>query len=242
MAVKFIKTIRNGDRVEMYIYEKCPMTFPFKRQGPKLPRGFYHCRRDDHIKAMRRRFVRMCWRIFDSQKTNPALLTLTFSDHVTSVSIAYLRFKEGMRRIKFEYPNLEYIAVPEFTKKGRVHFHLVVWGIPEWHVASERDYRRIASLWGHGFIDINPTNGSKKLISYIFKYCIKASWYSRLVNQKAYTRSRSMKIDKEKITWSFNQTISPVDNWDSIIFTVEYDTKYLGRGTYYLFQANQFTL
>jgi len=240
--VEFIKTVRNGDRVEMYVYKKCPMSFPYRRQGPKKPRGFFGFRREDHLKAMRRRFVRMCWRVFDNQKTNPALLTLTFSNHITSVPMAYMRFKEGMRRIKFEYPNLEYIAVPEFTKKGRVHFHLIVWGIPEWHVASERDYRRIATMWGLGFIDIVPTNGSKKLISYVSKYFVKASADPRLVNQKAYTRSRSMNLVGETITWSYNQTVSPVDNWDSIIFTVAYDTKYLGRGTYYLFQANQFTL
>jgi len=240
--MKFIKTVRNGQRVEAYIYDKCPMTFPHRRQMAKRPKGFYGRRRDDHIKSMKRRFVRLCWRVFETQTQKPALLTLTFSDHITAVPMAYMRFKEGMRRIKHEYPDLEYIAVPEFTKRGRVHFHLIVWGIPLWHVVSERDYRRIATTWGFGFIDIIETNGSKKLISYVSKYFTKAVYDHRLVNQKAYTRSRSATNLKESVLWSYNQCINPVDNWDSIIFTVEYDTKYLGRGTYYLFQVNTITL
>jgi len=236
----FTKTVRNGNMVEMYYFEKCPLGHVNGRQGPRRPWGSNSERRSDTVNAMKKRFVRLCWRSFDTHRDAPALLTFTFAEHITDVKMAYIRFKEGIRRLRYEYPELEYIAVPEFTKKGRVHFHLLVWGIPPQHVLLERQYRRIAEIWGNGFIDAVQTNGHRKLITYLSKYFVKSAYDVRLVNEKAYVRSRGVSTIQEVLTWSYNvDFINPVDNFDTIKFTCEYDTKYLGRGLYYLFEINE---
>lgn len=60
-----------------------------------------------------------------------SFITLTFKDNIIDLSVAQLKFKNYIRQVKRYIKNnyidfeLKYVAVPEFQKNGRVHFHLL---------------------------------------------------------------------------------------------------------------------
>lgn len=51
--------------------------------------------------------------------------TLTFSENVIDLFAANFEFKKFIMRVKYRYPDFEYLGVPEFQKRGAVHYHLM---------------------------------------------------------------------------------------------------------------------
>lgn len=57
----------------------------------------------------------------------PALLTLTMYE-VSSLKSAYKVFTIFIQRLRLRYgSDFRYITVPEFQKRGAVHFHMILW-------------------------------------------------------------------------------------------------------------------
>jgi len=122
---------------------------------------------------------------------------------VGSIDYVYPLFTEAMKRLQYAFPDLSYIAVPEFQDKrgrGAVHFHTLMWGLPLDLELREIMERPIASIWRHGFVDVKITDGSEKLSHYLVKYLKKCSLDSRLYGKKAYTRSRNIPLPVEIAT------------------------------------------
>jgi hypothetical protein len=76
------------------------------------------------------------------------------------------------------------VAVSEFQKRGAIHFHALVWGIPPSVVKAERHTRLVASIWGQGFTDMIETDGNSRLASYFAKYMKKAYLDPRMLKKK----------------------------------------------------------
>lgn len=221
------------------------MSFPFRDE--KVLDGAY-CRRADNVKRLKRQYKRLVWSALHARNDLPYFVTLTFRDNVTELAEAYTLFQSRMRVFKRKY-NIEYIGVPEFQKKGRVHFHVLMWGdmkrayfdflgAKAEYLADRRIYgneaiRRpddISETWGLGFVDIfQCTNRSSKIGSYMAKYMTKDSLDQRTYGQKSYTRSR-MALQVEEL-WSYGVIPFPVGE---VIAFHMYDTKYLGEGVYIL--------
>ena len=126
--------------------------------------------------------------------TNPALnkfLTLTFAENVCDTDIANYEFKKFVKRLKFHYPqlDLQYLAVIEFQKRGAVHYHMIL-DIPK------INSKKLAELWGNGFIKINRIKSCDNLGAYVSKYLSKEST-ERLFNKKKFFYSRNLEKPKE---------------------------------------------
>lgn len=124
----------------------------------------------------------------------PLLITLTYRDNVTDLSLAYsdlTAFNQALRR-RFGKA-FSYAVVPEFQKRGAVHFHALYWGLPADIFPLERENRTISKIWGKGFVFIKETDGRENLSFYLAKYFTKAYLDPRLKNQKSYVVSRNMK-------------------------------------------------
>jgi len=228
---KIYKIVRSGSMVEVYSYDSTPVT-SLKTRADKVCDGFAN-RRRDNIRAMRAKFKRIVWALLKNHKDKPAFVTLTYGAPVFDLKEAYVDFRLAMYRFKNQYPNFEYVAVPEFQQNGRVHFHMLVWGIPLYHVLTERETRHLADIWGNGFLDVLPTDGSNKLGSYMAKYMTKACVDPRTYGQKAYTRNKNQQVE---ILQFWAREIN-VDKLDLIFYSGEYNTKYLGRGALFLFES-----
>ena len=182
------KIVQSGDLLEVYQYEKMP--FPprirkrSKRRSERLP-----FKSERHIKRAVFNFRRRARAnlVFG----NPHMVTLTMFE-IVDVAEAYAIFTQFGVRMRKEFGDaIIWITVPEFQKRGAVHFHVLIWNLPyEIHV-TERTTRTIQHLWGQGFVDIISTDGSPKLSGYLAKYMSKAMHDERLVGKKAYSCSRN---------------------------------------------------
>jgi len=257
--VAYTKVIQSGSLVEEWVYEREPSLKRLRKTRDRIKRVFRQERRADNVTKCRNAFRRLV-RANLSEGKPPALLTLNMKE-ITGIHEAYLnftRFGVGMR--KTFGADLKWIAVPEFQKRGAVHFHILIWGLPEClpclfsekfytdktgkkhrvHVCPEprqceRKSRRIAALWPVGFADIMQTNGSAKLSSYLAKYMSKAMHDKRLLGKRAYSATRNVVRPM-----SFNtpfQISSAKELWGigpktPIALSKEYATLFLGRCNY----------
>jgi len=181
------KIIKSGDVVEIWQYEKEPPEYrPRKKSRYKNPRRYRR-----NVSRARATFFRLVQANLGAGKI-PAFLTLTMRE-IVSIRDGWKAFQAFGARVRRNYSGrLAYIAVPEFQKRGAVHFHCLVWGLTDEEIIRERTTRRIAELWGHGFIDLRSSDGSPKLAGYLAKYMFKAMWDERLSGAKSYSASRSL--------------------------------------------------
>lgn len=171
--------------------------------------------------------------------TRPVLLTLTYGDNFTDLKGAYKHFSSFIQSLRYKFKKtFKYVCVPEFQKRGAVHFHALVWGLSKKLVLQERKTRTLAEIWARGFIYLKETDGDEKLSFYLSKYMAKAFVDPRLKNQKCYVASRNVERPEVIVgaspawpileDYGINESFPVVDR--------EYETKWLGKGRYRLFK------
>ena len=174
--------------------------------------------------------------------TRPLLVTLTYGENFTDLAEAYRHYSSFVQSLRHKYGKaFRYVCVPEFQKRGAVHFHALFWGLSEEVFLLERKTRTIARLWGWGYVFMKETDGDEKLSFYLSKYMAKAFIDPRLKNQKCYVTSRN--IERPNVMkgvpssglgiifdeYGVNENEALVDR--------EYLTSWLGKGRYRIFKT-----
>lgn len=239
-----VKVVQSGKILEMYEYEKeiqPKLHIRRKRKDIEAPAKRYKYRRSDNAKRMQKSFVRLV-RANLVGDDRPALFTLTNYENVSfergvatlTVFVSRLRklFGKGFR----------YIAVPEFGRKNtqRLHFHVMMWGLPDDLVKNERYNRYFQNIWQAGYVDCISTDGSIKLAGYLGKYLSKSMFDDRITGKKAYSVSRNALRPVSlsfKTAISHSEAIWGVDLSTAVpLHSYEFGTKWLGKGRYKIFQ------
>jgi len=101
-------------------------------------------------------------RLIDSNPDLKVFVTLTFAENIKELKEANIIFKKFIKRLKRKITNLKYLAVPEFQKRGAVHYHLLM----NAEVANDK----LAEIWQQGFVMINRVKHVNNLGMYISKY------------------------------------------------------------------------
>jgi hypothetical protein len=122
----------------------------------------------------------------------PKFVTLTFRENITKVSETNPLYTNFVKRLNYQLYGvkksiLQYVLVPEFQKRGAVHYHIVYFNLPR------VDNHVLADIWSHGFVDIRNIDHLNNVGSYIAKYIGKDSADHRLIGQKHYFTSRGLK-------------------------------------------------
>jgi len=170
-----------------------------------------------------------------SRKDLPFFLTLTYHDYSPAAPISTTekhRAKFFAKLKKLVGNDLTYVCVPEYQKRGYIHYHALVWGLPAvFH--RERYTRHLQRLWSRGYVDVSRTTYvSEGLAGYLAKYFTKSFVDSRFSNRRAYTSSYNV---SRKTIFGTNQGdfFYPHIIKDSILInSTQYDTQYLGRVTH----------
>ncbi len=173
--------------------------------------------------------------------TRPILVTLTYRDNYTNLSGAYRHYSAFNQSLRYKYGKaFKYICVPEFQKRGAVHFHALYWGLSEEVFLLERETRTLARLWGKGFVYLKETDGDERLSHYLTKYMAKAFIDPRLKNQKCYTASKNV-LRPLIQTGSFNVPIvlEEFGITSDPVVDREYLTNWLGMGRYRVFKYDK---
>lgn len=114
-------------------------------------------------------------------------VTLTFAEHITTFEVANYEFKKFRQRLEYELGfKLKYAVVPEFTKIGRIHFHLVMFNIP--FIRNSK----LQKIWSNGFVRINRIESVDNVGAYVCKYMTKDNVDGRLQGKKCYFTSRGL--------------------------------------------------
>lgn len=160
-------------------------------------------------------------------------ITLTFT---TDTDIVYNRYDDDLVRslyekwrkdIKKRFPDMTYIAVPEYHKKGALHFHLLVGNINEvdlklqfakkdFCMGEEIDIYNV-HCWKYGFSTASTIVKSANCCMYVMKYILKADTDTRFFGKKRYYCSHNL-IRPEKVKNKFpaqyyNATIEGIEEF-----------------------------
>jgi len=133
------------------------------------------------------------------------LLTLTFRENLTDIPLAWKKFHQFVKLMRFQTPDFTYVCVPEYQQRGAVHFHLAVHGYFNYNVVRHY-WRRAASSSGGNvdFTSIRSKNGSvvrnpKKIGCYIAKYISKNDVVE--FNKRRYSSGGDIKIPLAVTGW-----------------------------------------
>lgn len=250
--MSYCKAIKYGNYLDIYCYEKEPYILGrsfrkpprestdsvLQRQSSSVVQNASDTvqsspsRRRDNVRRARLAFERLIQaNLIGAER--PFFITLTFASNMDDLSLANSYFRLFISRFRFSYgKQIRYIAVPEYQKRGAVHYHIVVWGLPKSTARTERHTRRIANLWRHGFCDVIQTDGSPKIAGYMGKYLTKNA-LNNMSSKKTYFTSLNVlrpEVHSGIPYWYFEDEYSLCTA--PLLRFSEYMTQWMGRGVF----------
>jgi len=141
----FSKMVQYGKYVETYEYKSSLSRKKERCQSRRVDSNLQRSdlvlreRRVDNLRRVRKNFLRLVYANLVAGE-DPVFCTLTTSTKC-SLYIGYSYFTDFVRRLRSRYGSaFKYIVVPEFQKRGSVHFHLLIWGLPTYVIFNEIPY------------------------------------------------------------------------------------------------------
>jgi len=166
-------------------------------------------------------------RLINNNEDMRTFITLTFKDNITDLFEANEIFKKFIKRLKWKFPKLKYLAVPEFQKRGAVHYHLLI----------NVDYienNKLAEIWGQGFVMINKVQHINNLGLYISKYICKDLFDIRYFGMRKILCSKN--LEQPIILTGLKNVISFFNPTKlKLLFESNYSSDWLGRVNYRLY-------
>ncbi len=137
-----------------------------------------------------------------------SFITLTYAENMTNVKQAKKDLNFYIRNVRKKFPDFKYIAIPEFQKRGAIHFHLLtniecgtdlvpLNPLIKLYNKDSKSWKEIIyydlKYWAKGFSQAEPVDGDiKKIVGYISKYMTKYDFDERLFDFKRYTSSQNL--------------------------------------------------
>jgi len=235
--MSYVKIIKYGNNAEVYVYEYPPVPQgkrKINKDREKVDENEKFEKRKDNAFQAQRNFRRLVGA--NLNRETPLLISLTYEKNMQDITTGYKDYKSFIQALRYKYgKNIKYIVVPEFQKRGAVHFHALFWGLPKEVFSEERRSRTINKLWGKGFVDVIQTDGHGKISSYLAKYMAKAFVDRRLKNQKAYVSSRNIQRPVVE-TIVIPTSGDPVRKDRVPVLDRKYKTKWMGECRHRLFK------
>ena len=134
------------------------------------------------------------WQDENGRKYMPMFLTFTFKENITDLKTAHKKFTNFIQRFNYlvnenKEVNLKYVCVPEFQKRGAVHYHSIFFNLLKLSVPK---LKKIKATWGQGSYRLEKITDIKKMIIYVAKYITKQMADERFFGQKKYFASKDL--------------------------------------------------
>ena len=211
------KIIKCGDYIQAYYFSDKRSVLNKDLKEDKLPKFniqdidldniYKESRVDSPKQIMLANAIRSnlsCQRI---AKTNrhvwESFITLTFAENITDIAKANSMFNAWRTNVKKIKPDFKYLAVPEFQKRGAVHYHILSnLGVQDKEIILEQQIKKGKAVkyedlydvkyWTKGYARVDfIKNDYKKIYSYICKYMTK-DIDNKLFGKKRYFYSQSL--------------------------------------------------
>lgn len=167
-------------------------------------------------------------------KTNETIfktfITLTFADNISNIKEANKKFAIWRTKVSSIYKDFAYVCVPEFQKRGAIHYHLLtnldikqspLIIIPQQGKKSQYDVK----YWSYGFSSVFNMKDIN-VVGYISKYMTK-DIDNRLWGHRRYLYSQNL---KKPITIEINlKNLNDFKKYLDLInddFEISYKNKY----------------
>ncbi len=140
----------------------------------------------------------------------PKFLTLTFDRQIEDLKSANKEFTNFIKRFdRYLGYKVRYVAVPEFQKNGRVHYHMILFNST--FIAGLFIEKRI---WKNGGTNIQTTYKTKGLATYMTKYISKSFLDPRYKSHKRYFFSLEEHTTIERQEEIVKKIINSMDSKD----------------------------
>lgn len=234
------KLIISGHRIELYQYQTFVKSRPKWKKKKTVKRRtkeqiIEQAKNNEKINlkmeimrhsSLRRTRARIT-RLINSNEDMKTFITLTFKENITDLFEANEIFKKFIKRLKWQFPKLKYLAVPEFQKRGAVHYHLLI----------NVDYienEKLAEIWGQGFVMINKVRHVNNLGLYISKYICKDLFDVRYFGMRKILCSKN--LEQPMIMTALKDIIKFFNPASlKLLFEKKYISDWLGRIRYRLY-------
>lgn len=183
-----------------------------------------------------------CQRIAKANRDNwESFITLTFEENITDIVYANKIFNAWVSNVRKLKKDFKYIAVPEFQKRGAVHYHIlsnlgkentnII--IPQKERTEKtKDLTTLFDVkyWSRGFARVDFIKGDyKKIYSYICKYMTK-DIDDKLFGKHRYFNSQNLNKPREEFLDLSNERdlkhFNDIINNSSIDYSSQYKDIY----------------
>jgi hypothetical protein len=236
--LRSFRVIKSGHIIEVYKYDKATQWAKddplMKRSNGGRDKEGNEERKMEYRESVNHKAREKLRRLINANfDENSLFITLTFREHVTDIEEANYNLKKFLQKMKRRYEGFAYVAVIEFTKKGRIHYHMLVNGVRlEWktHEELQSHERDLADVWGHGYVDIGYKKNDNAG-AYLLKYMTKEHIDERLEGKKRYFFSRNLTQPKTILGAEALEIIRLMDDY-APVFNSEYYNEFQGNVTY----------
>jgi hypothetical protein len=191
------KLIISGDVMEFYAYEKS-IARGYKIDPGSAPGRSVEASEEDKQKnrtLVLSRAQKRVRRLINANKCRGVkFVTLTFAENIQDLDLANAHFNRFIKRAQYRLGKFGWLVVPEFQKRGAIHYHLVTFGLGYVPNSTLRE------IWGHGFVRINRCDDVTNLGAYVCKYMTKQPGeVDKLIGRRSWWCSRGL-LEPEEIT------------------------------------------
>lgn len=252
------KIIECGKYFQIYKYENKKTSQKDKREKTMIDYDYLFTKRENiysqdkkyiQVKNINRSVNQVKRLVKTNEEVFKTFITLTFADNVTDITDANKKFDIWRTKIKSIFKDFCYVGVPEFQKRGAVHYHLLTnleiekiyqytrrGKITETQLIipqkefTEKQLKKMTreqkkhcynvKYWSYGFTSVYPLENIN-VVGYLTKYMTK-DIDNRLWGHRKYFYSMNLKRPKEILI------DSDIAKEYSRIFLIEnlYDLKY----------------
>lgn len=215
-----VKLIRCGDYVQVYKFNTEKSKLDKNWDDNKIPKvSIKDIDTEDLSKTNELKSILLsnairsnlkCQRICKANREEwETFITLTFKENITDLSYANNKFHNWVSNVRKLKKDFKYVAVPEFQKRGAVHYHILSnLGLNDKDIILKQQEKRGNAIkfdqlfdvkyWSQGFARVDfIKNDYKKIYSYICKYMTK-DIDNKLFGKKRYFFSQNLIQPKEE--------------------------------------------
>lgn len=217
------RAIVSGNVIELFEYEKPVVkNYQGKNRGRANQAFTDEETKKENRKKVTNRARMKVRRYANANQDMRKFITLTFAYNMTDIESANACFNIFLTKLRKKYPNLKFIKVIEFQKRGAVHYHMLA-NIPyiNWRKFEE-------DFWPYGNTSIRRLDQNDNVGAYITKYMCK-ELDERLKGFKCYSMSQNLTPpvvfeDEESVEYLM------ANNADNVkrVYESEFESEYYG--------------
>lgn len=198
---KFVTNKRNKDFSDDKLKNKLKINKMFESFEKKQKNNLTNLKKEIKLRNIIRSKL-ACQRIAKANFSKwHTFITLTFAENQQDIKKANRKFHNFVRQVQRKKKDFSYIAIPEFQKRGAIHYHLLTnISINDTSLIFEQEdnpkFKHI-KYWNEGFTSVEIMTGDiRKIVGYISKYMTK-DIDNRLFGFRRFLYSQNLVTPKE---------------------------------------------